>query len=78
MADNKKIVMVPVTWSMCGYMPVEVDVDATVEDAVMKVDENPDDYDLSNVIDSEYVDSSFGITGDIDECACVAYVKGER
>lgn len=54
---------IAVTWEMSGYIEVEAD---SVEDAMDKVMENPDDFSLPT--DGEYVDGSFWVsTEDVDE-----------
>ena len=54
---------VAVTWEVCGYIKVEAD---TLEQAMQKVKDNPDDYYLP--YDGEYVDGSFGLsTDDVEE-----------
>jgi adenine specific DNA methylase Mod len=55
---------IAVTWSACGYINVEAD---SIEEAMNKVRENPDDYPLP-YDGGEYVDGSFGLsTDDVEE-----------
>lgn len=54
---------IAVTWEMSGYIEVEAD---SVEDAMNKVMENPDDFSLPTT--GDYVDGSFWVsTEDVDE-----------
>ena len=56
--------IVPVTWEMCGFIKVCAE---SAEEACRKVHEDVDDYPLP--CQSEYVDASFDISGDIEEAA---------
>ncbi len=54
---------IAVTWEMCGYIVVEAN---SIQEAMEKVKENPDDYLLP--YDGEYVDGSFRLsTDDVEE-----------
>lgn len=59
--------IVPVTWEACGFIKVKGD---TAEEACRKVHENPDEYPLP--YQSEYVDASFDISGNIEEAAALS------
>lgn len=50
-------VKIAVTWEMCGY--IEVDAVST-EEAMQKVKNDPDDYDLPK--NGDYVDGSFHLS----------------
>ena len=54
--------IVPVTWEAYGFIKVRA---KSAEEAVILVHNNPDDYPLPH--ESNYVDSSFDISGDIEE-----------
>lgn len=55
---------IAVTWEMCGYIGVEAN---SIEEAMKKVEENPDDYSLPHD-GGEYVDGSFRLsTDDVEE-----------
>ena len=56
--------IVPVTWEMCDFIKVCAE---SAEEACRKVHEDVDDYPLP--CRSEYVDTSFDISGDIEEAA---------
>lgn len=56
--------IVPVTWEACGFISVKAE---SAEEACQKVHDNPDNYPLP--YQSEYVDASFDISGDVEECA---------
>ena len=56
--------IVPVTWEVCGFIKVRAE---SAEEACRKVHEDVDDYPLP--YQSEYVDASFDISGDIEEAA---------
>lgn len=61
---------IAVTWEMCGYIEVEAD---SVEEAMNKVMENPDDFSLP--INHEYVDGSFWVsTEDVDEMKTICSI----
>lgn len=61
---------VPVTWEACGYVKVRA---GSAAEACYKLHENPDHYPLPK--SSEYVDASFGLSGDVEEAIvmCEAY-----
>lgn len=55
---------IAVTWEMCGYIEVEAE---SVEEAMNKVKENPDDFPLP-YDGGDYVDGSFVLTTeDVEE-----------
>lgn len=59
---------VAVTWEVAGYIFVEAD---SIEEAMRKVEENPDDYSLPHD-GSEYVDGSFKLsTDDVEEMKAI-------
>lgn len=65
---------IAVTWQMCGYIGVEAD---NIEEAMRKVNDNPDDYNLP-YDGGNYVDGSFELTtNDVDEmkAMCKGKVK---
>ena len=49
-----------VSWQSCGFISVEAD---TLEEAMAKVQENPDDYPLP-YDGGEYIDGSFSLSTD--------------
>ena len=54
-------ILLPVTWSVCGFVEVE---DSSIENAIKNF--KADDFDLPKV--SEYIDGSFELTtGEKDE-----------
>lgn len=61
--------IVPVTWEVCGFIKVRAE---SAEDACQKVHDNPDEYPLP--YQSEYVDASFDISGDIEEAAAMSEI----
>lgn len=61
--------IVPVTWEACGFIKVKA---ASVEEACQMVHENPDNYSLP--YQSEYVDGSFDISGDIEEVVAMSEI----
>lgn len=67
--SKDKEFIVPVTWEACGFIKVTA---ASAEEACQMVHENPDDYPLP--YQSEYVDASFDISGDIEEAAAMSEI----
>lgn len=66
---NKQIIAV--TWEMCGYIEVEAN---SVEEAMNKVMENPDDFSLP--VRQDYVDGSFWVsTEDVNEMKVICNVN---
>lgn len=65
----EKDYIVPVTWEACGFIKVRAE---SAESACAMVHENPDEYPLP--YQSEYIDASFDISGDIDEAAAMTEI----
>lgn len=63
----EKDFLVPVTWESYGIIKVKA---SSPEEACQKVHDNPDDYPLPSR--HEYVDSSFDISGDVEEAAAMS------
>lgn len=61
--------IVPVTWEVCGFIKVCAE---SAEEACRKVHEDSDHYDLPR--QSEYVDASFDISGDVEESAAMSEI----
>ena len=59
--------IVPVVWEVCGFIKVRAE---SAEEACRKVHEDVDDYSLP--CQSEYVDASFDIPGDIEETTAMS------
>ena len=74
---DQKIVMVPVTWQMRGFIPVKINKTATKLDAVNIVENKLDEFSLPD--NATYVDASLCIaTGNTEACAEMAYVRPVR
>lgn len=59
---------IAVVWQACGFIEVEAD---SIEEAMGKVRENPDDYQLP-YDGGEYVDGSFELsTDDVEEMKAI-------
>lgn len=61
--------IVPVIWEACGFIKVKAE---TAMEACQKVHDNPGDYPLP--YQSEYVDASFNISGDVEEAAAMSEI----
>ena len=61
--------IVPVTWEACGFIKVKAE---SAENACRKVHDNPDKYPLPH--ESEYVDASYDISGDIEESTALTEI----
>lgn len=61
--NKKKYWRIPVTWEECGIVYVEKDEKMnSLQKAFDFVSEHLDDIEMKNVLDKEYVDSSFRLT----------------
>ncbi len=58
---QEKVLKIPVTWKMYGYVEVEGD---SIEEALKNFRRDEDEYDLP---DGEYVDGSFTLSDDNEE-----------
>lgn len=67
--QEEKDFIVPVTWEACGFIKVKA---SSALVACQMVHDNPDDYPLP--YQSEYVDASFNISGDIEEAAAMSEI----
>lgn len=61
--------VVPVTWEVCGFIKVQAN---SAEEACQKVHDNPDDFSLPR--QSNYIDASFDISGDISEASSLSEI----